>query len=371
METPFSSAGFDAYAPTELQADKRNRSMRLRLFLMTALVVAIGIVAAVATTSAQRKAASVESNGLVAFRGLTSKDRQVASQRYRDLDGDLLADAPADALVWLNPSELVLAHYTGDDEGLLRVDWESLRKQLSERTRLPVRLQAYLHSGQELRAVAAGEIQLVAAHSAEIPALVNDAGLLPFAELSSPDGADGNRVVIATRHRTTKASLSELRGKTLVCTEPDSITGYRAAIVAIGLETGMQPTIDFQVYFSHKHERSMRGLANGKFQFVAISNDVLERMIRENRVRRSDIQIVFQSTVIPRLAIGHVHKLSPELSATIREMVLAFENQSATLRIGESYRFRAFNYKNDYGFIRRLDSAFSPRFGQIFSEAQF
>ncbi len=340
-------------------------SWRLRAGLVGSLFAAIAAIGLIAIVSARQKSAGADST-LVAFRGLNSTVKNRLDAQYSDANGDLLADPPGPAGM-LRPETLVLAHYMGDDEGRPRVDWKGLEAKLELATGRAVNVEAYLHTPGEIQAVADGKVHLVAAHSAEIPSLVNEAGLVPFAELKSPEGTDGNRLVVAVPPRSQVTSLKGLRGKLLVCTEPDSITGYRAAIVAIGLETGMQPNADYQIYFSHKHERSIRGLAIGKFPFIALSNDVLRRMLDEDRIKESQIRVIYESDVIPRLTIGHIHGLEPHLVDQVKAAVLGFDNEDAERESGTApFQFIETDYKNEYDFVRRLDDAFSPRFGQIF-----
>ncbi len=344
-------------------------SWQLRAGLVGSLFAAIAAIGLIAIVSARQKSADADST-LVAFRGLNSTVKNHLDAQYSDTNGDLLADPPGPAGL-LRPETLVLAHYMGDDEGRPRVDWKGLEAKLELATGRPVDVEAYLHTPDEIKAVADGKVHLVAAHAAEIPSLVNDSGLVPFAELRSPEGTDGNRLVVAVPPRSQVTSLEGLRGKLLVCTEPDSITGYRAAIVAIGLETGMQPNVDYQIYFSHKHERSIRGLAIGKFPFIALSNDVLRRMLDEDRIKKSQVRVIYESEVIPRLTIGHVHQLAPDLVAKVKAAVIEFGNENVEREPGtDPFRFIEADYRNEYDFVRRLDDAFSPRFGQIF-QAEF
>lgn len=350
------------YAPESRGVVSASWSWPLRLGLLLSLVASTGVIAAMAHVVVQRKAAEQEQDALLAFRGLHPEVTQSLDAAYTDGDGDLIADTPVGASALISPQPVVLAHYLGDDEGESRVDWEAMKQRLTEATGREVEIRAYLHTPEEREAIARGEIQLVAAHSAEVPRLVNTAGLVPFAELGAEGTVDGNRLVIAVGPDSKTESLEELRGKTLVCTEPDSLTGYRAAIVAIYLETGMLPSVDYEIYFSHKHERSIRGVAIGKFPFIALSNDVLDRMLQRGRVDSSEYRVLFESQPIPRLTIGHVHSLAPDLADRVKRAVLNFDNRPAS-----PYRFRPINYRQDYGFARRLDDAFEPRFGQIFS----
>ena len=347
---------------TDLQKQRRTN-----LLLMLGLLVAIIVIAAMAFVTSENRMADLEQRDLIAFQGLGEEVRKTLVEGFRDGNGDLLADPPTELSQLLDPKSIVLAHYPGDDEGRLRVDWDGLQLHLRKEMGKSVHLQAYLHTSEEIEMITQGEIHLVAAHSAEVPLLVNNAGFVPVAELGTPNGPDGNKLLIAVAPESDINKLEDLRGETLVCTEPDSITGYRAAIVAIAEQTGMRPGIDYDIYYSHKQERSIRGLAIGKFKFVALSYDVLQRMLEESRVKEADYRVIYESQVIPRLTIGYIHNLIPELCEKAKAAILSFENQGGgdkSLEVASG--FFPIDYQRDYLFLRRLDDAFEPRFSEIF-----
>jgi phosphonate transport system substrate-binding protein len=336
-------------------------SWKLVATLVLGLSAAISMIAWAGIAAMHRESIAEDREELLGFRALNSTIQKSLDPRFVDANGDLVADPPASSGDFLSPETLVLAHYLGDDEGKLRVDWDALRKKLAEATGREVTVQAYIHTPEEVEAVAAGRIHLLAAHSAEIPSNVNSAGLVPFAELGTDQATDGNRLLIAAVPDDSIRTLADLRGKKLVCTSPESITGYRAAIVAIYLETGMVPVRDYKIAFSHKHDWSARGLAVGKFQIVALSNDMVKQMVRQDRLRETEFRVLYRSEPIPRLTIGHTHNLAPDIVDAVAKAVLEFENRG-----GEPYRFQPVDYRRDYEFVRRLDDAFAPRFGDVF-----
>jgi phosphonate transport system substrate-binding protein len=238
------------------------------------LLAAVCVVAYTAYNTVQQQAVMQQGqHRLVAQHGLVqSVDKRLAS-RYRDTDGDLLADLPTDVQQMVDPERLVLAHYEGDADDDERVDWPALQARLSEATGKPVDIRPYINSTDDVAAVKAGSIPLVALHSADVPYLVNDAGFVPVAALGTDSGASGNHLVIATGAKSKIKKIDDLRGSKLACTHPYSITGYRAAIAALSQQAGMRPDVDYEIHFSFGQKRSIRGVVEGDFIVAALSAD--------------------------------------------------------------------------------------------------
>jgi hypothetical protein len=89
-------------------------------------------------------------------------------------------------------------------------------------------------------------------------------------------------------------------------------------------------------------------------------------MIEDGEVAADDLHIVYESQIIPRLALGFVHNLRPELAQQIRDSALRFENPGGELAgTGNPMRFQPIDYRRDFAFVRQIDDSFDPRFGQV------
>lgn len=302
---------------------------------------------------------------LLSQHGVSQPGHKRLSPSYVDADGDLLADPPAakDAIA---PESLTVAYYVGDEDENVMVDWKGFAEHLQQLTGKPATCQEYLNSSEEVAAVKAGSIQLVALHAADTPYLVNHAGFVPVAVLGNDSGPNGNHLNLAVHAECAARKLSDLRGMELICTRPDSITGYRAAIAVLLSETGMRPDVDYSIRYSHGQRRSIEGLAAGEFQVAALSDDKLQSLLKEGSVQADDYRVLYESKVIPRLTIGYVHSLHPELASAVSKAILEFANQAATPEesTGKPLRFLPIDYKSDFEFVRRIDDAFDPRFGK-------
>jgi phosphonate transport system substrate-binding protein len=306
----------------------------------------------------------VSADRLKQLRGLIQPARKRLAPEYSDREGRLLADPPNDPEQRFDPDTLVLAHYTDADADTQSVDWDDFQAQLAKATGKKVVSQEYLSSADDVAAVKAGKIQIVALHAADAPYLVNNAGFIPVAVLGTEAGAHGNHLDIAVRAKSKIQTLADLRGHKLTCTLPDSITGYRAALVVLSEEAGMRPDVDYSVTFSTSQKLSVLGLSGGDIEVAALSDDKVQSMLKNGTINASDYRVIYRSQVIPRLTIGYVYNLKPELAATVTSVVLDFENArgAAEETAAKPMRFFAINYKKDFEFVRKIDDSFDPRF---------
>ncbi len=236
----------------------------LRTGMYLLLAATLGMTAlAIFHVVQDRAALRATEDRLVAWHGLNQTVHKRLAAEYKDQDGGLLADPPSDPQKWLDPDTLVLAHYIDADAETQIVAWEDFASHLAQATGKTITLQEYRNTADDVEAVKTGSIQLVALHAADTPYVVNNAGFVPVGVLGSAAGAHGNRLDIAVPEQSAIKSLADLRNRTLTCTAPDSITGYRAAIAVLAQDTGMRPDVDYSLNFSHGQKRSIVGLVGG------------------------------------------------------------------------------------------------------------
>jgi phosphonate transport system substrate-binding protein len=317
---------------------------------------------------------------LVAHIGLTPTVSKRLAPGYVDADGGLVADPPADAAKLIDPEEIVVAHYEGDDDEE-RVNWQAFQEQLSQATGRKVVHQRYVNGADEVSAIKAGKIHVVALHSADVPYIVNNAGFVPLAVLGSRAGASGNHLVIAAGASSKIQSLPDVRGADVAFTTPGSITGYRAAVAVLAQDAGLRSGIDYRFHFSLGQKRSIRGILDEKHEVAALSADKIESMLADGSLKETDYRVIYESPVIPRLTIGHVHNLNAQLAAQLTKCIFDFDNAAAADEAGgasqdegggddaaakaggERMRFLPIDYQKDFSFVRRIDDSFDPRFG--------
>ncbi len=303
--------------------------VRLALYLVMAAAVA-SIAYAALRVRQDQDAMRKGQDRLVAMRGLVETAPKQLAPGYTDKDGGLLADTPSDPAKLIDPEVIVVAHYEGDEDDAPLVNWQGFKDHLAAATGKEVSLAEYYNSTDDIAAVQAGKIHVVAMHSADVPYAVNNTGYVPIAVLGTEAKANGNHLAIVVRPDSLIKSLADVRSHKLTCTRPDSITGYRAAIVVLAQDAGLRPDVDYRVHFSHGQKRSIVGLIEGNFEVAALSDDKLQSLIAEGEIKPSDYRVIYESQIIPRLSIGYVYNLQPELAAKIAAAITGFENQPAT-----------------------------------------
>jgi ABC-type phosphate/phosphonate transport system substrate-binding protein len=127
--------------------------------------------------------------------------------------------------------------------------------------------------------------------------------------------------------------------------------------------------VDYHIHFSHGQKRSIRGLVEGDFVVAALSDDKLQSMLKDGEIEKSDIRLIYESQIIPRLTIGYSHRLHPLLAAKITAAIVEFKNEGAAAAESSDapMSFVAIDYKKDFEFVRKIDDSFDPRIGQTAS----
>ncbi|MGD9646807.1 MAG: PhnD/SsuA/transferrin family substrate-binding protein [Pirellulales bacterium] len=302
-------------------------------------------------------------NRLVMQHGLIDPVGRQLAPLYVDQNGDSLADPPSDPRQQLDPDTLVVAYYRDADADTQPVAWEDFQAHLAQATGKQVTCQEYYNTANELDAIKAGAIQVIALHAADTPYLVNNAGFVPVAVVGTQAAAHGNHLVMAVKAKSDIKKLADVRGRTLTCTMPDSITGYRAAVAVLWREVGLRPDVDYAVQFSHGQKRSVLGVAAGEFEVAALSYEKLQNMLQKGSVAAGDYRVIFESQPIPHLTFGYVHNIKPELAAQITSAALDFANAAGPIdeATGAPLRFYPIDYRKDFEFVRRIDDTFDPR----------
>jgi phosphonate transport system substrate-binding protein len=296
----------------------------------------------------------------VATAGLTTSGGKTLAPKFSDSQGRLLADPPASPDQWIDPAEVVVAHIAGTEEtpGVSWLQWEArLAKAIGKK----VVDQVYRNSADQIADAASGKVTLLALHAADTPFLVNNYGFEPLAVLGNESGINGNRLDIIVSAGSGIASPADLKGHSLVCTVPSSITGYRAAIAVLMKEQNLRPNVDYEITWSLGQKRSITGVAEKKYEAAAVSDDRLQALVADGTIQASQFKTIYQSPVIPRTTIGCFYNLKPVLADQLRQAILSFGDSTATTA-PDAMHFLQADYKRDFQFVRAIDDQFDPRF---------
>jgi phosphonate transport system substrate-binding protein len=334
----------------------------LCVIVAIALLVDSGIRVMNARTSKElADAATVRSSGLV---DTTSKT--LASQ-FTDTQGRLLADPPTSPDKLVDPPVIVLAHLNSADPEGAAIAWNKLEAAIAKATGRKVVDEIFDNSADQLARINNGAFTLVALHAADTPFLVNDYGYQPIAVVGNSKGANGNHLDIIVPSDSHIAGLADLRGQSLTCTVPSSITGYRAAIPLLLDQEGLRPNVDYLITWSLAQKKSIEGIAQKEYIAAAVSDDKLQSLIDNGDVDQNACKIIYHSEVIPRMTIGWFFNLNPALAAQLKDTILAYKDDSAPSANADSdstvksLRFLPVDYKKDFQLVREIDDRFDPR----------
>ena len=336
--------------------------MKMRFIMLLCLLLVAGAAgAAIYRTTASGGVALQETNqDAVRSTGLVDPiDKRLASGFTPDGD-TLLAAPPADAAKLRDPQRIVFAHLDSDDpdsRDAAGVDWSAVEKDLSKAVGRPVVDLTYDSSPQQLSAVREGRITLVALHAADTPFLVNQYGFHPVAVLGDPGkGASGNRLDLIVPATSAIQDPAGIRGHTLTCTLPSSITGYRAGIALLMANQQLRPDVDYLINWSLKQKASITGVAGGEYEAACVSDDKLQSMLDKGQVKSSEYRTIYQSDVFPRTTIGYFYDLKPEIAAKVTTALLAYAPADAS-----DFHLLPVDYKKDFALVREIDARFDPR----------
>lgn len=337
-----------------------------RLLLVSLLAVfGLAVYSAHLTLSATAQKQAAEA-ATVRSMGLVEPTAKGLASQFTDSQGRLLADPPAAADQLQDPQTIVVAHLEGTDAENPSISWAAFEAHLADATGRKVVDRVFDNSPDDLAQFKDGSVTLVALHAADTPFLVDNYGYQPAAVLGTDVQANGNRLDIIVPTDSSINSLADLKGRTLVCTVPSSITGYRAAIALLMENQGLRPNIDYFVTWSLGQKRSILGVASKEYGAAAVSDEKLRSLIADGQLAATDYRMIYQSEVIPRTTIGWFYNLKPDLAAKIRDAILSYNPQPATQPADSdaapALHFIAIDYKKDFQLMRQMDDRFDPRF---------
>jgi phosphonate transport system substrate-binding protein len=332
-------------------------SILLVAFLITAFIGATAYYLTVQKPMEELLAA--ESQKTLHLSGLENPIVHRLDPRYTDANGNMIADPPADPARQIDPQTLEFSYIPQDDMADDEASFKDLMAAISQATGKPVKYFPATTTDEQLVALRDGKLHITALNTGNVPRGVCAAGFVPFAGLGDDAGSSKYQMEILVRPDSTIRTVEELRGHVLTLTDPGSNSGYKAPLVLLKSDYGLLPGPDFKIRFSYSHQQSIKGLADGTYEAIAVANDVLNREIGAGRIKADQFRSIYQSESFPTAAIGYAYNLKPELAAKIRKVVLDFSWKGTSLEkefaASNQTRFVPVDYKNDWALVRRID----------------
>jgi phosphonate transport system substrate-binding protein len=130
--------------------------------------------------------------GLASLIGLALVGPTLAMDpRFKDANGDIVADAPTDSKQWIDPATLVFAYTPVEDPAVYAPVWAPFLDHLSKVTGKRVQFFPVQSNAAQLEAMRAGRLHVSGFNTGSNPIAVNCAGFVPFAMMASKDNRFG------------------------------------------------------------------------------------------------------------------------------------------------------------------------------------
>jgi len=286
--------------------------------------------------------------------------------RYKDEDGDLLADIPTDPSELVDPPTLIFAYTPVEDPAVYAKVWDGFLRHMEKVTGKKVQFFPVQSNAAQIEAMRAGRLHIAGFNTGSNPLAVACAGFRPFAIMASADGSYGYEMEIITYPGSGIEKVEDIRGKKLAFTAETSNSGYKAPSALLKSEFGMEAGRDYEAVFSGKHDNSVLGVANKDYPAAAVANSVMQRMIERGVVKAEQIKSIYKSQTFPTTGYGVVYNLKPELQEKIKEAFFSFpwegsELQKEFAKSGEA-KFIEISHKVHWDVVRKIDAAMGVQY---------
>src|SRR5256885_1801758 len=118
--------------------------------------------------------------------------------RFKDADGDLVADTPVDPKDQVDPPVLIFAYTPVEDPAVYAKVWDGFIKHLEKVTSKRVQFFPVQSNAAQIETMRAGRLHVAGFNTGATPLAVNCAGFVPFALMSTRDGTYGYKMEIIT-----------------------------------------------------------------------------------------------------------------------------------------------------------------------------
>jgi phosphonate transport system substrate-binding protein len=281
--------------------------------------------------------------------------------RFKDTNGDLVADAPADPKAQVDPATLIFAYTPVEDPAVYAKVWDGFIKHLETATGKKVQFFPVQSNAAQIEAMRAGRLHVAGFNTGATPLAVNCAGFVPFAIMAGDKGQFGYEMEIITYPGSGITKIADLKGRKLAFTAETSNSGFKAPSALLKSEYKLEAGKDYNAVFSGKHDNSILGVANKDYDAAAIANEVMHRMVDRGVVKKEQIVTIYKSQTFPTTGYGLAYNLKPELAKKIRDAFFSFPWAGSELekefgKQGVS-KFAPITYRDAWEVVRKVDTA--------------
>ncbi len=320
------------------------------------------------------------------------------ASKYKDADGDLIADRPANAK---RPKELYFCEIPGPNPDKDEETWKAFLAHMSQATGLPCK---YLKKvpqvppppgfaatpppseegreveddvgvvksfGSQLNALSEGKLHITAFTTGQVRQAVNTAGFRPLVVPADKDNKFTYQVKVLVPANSTAKGMGDLRGKRLTVSGMSSHSSAKAPFVQLYDEHKMLPERDYTVLKPGRYELAFAQLVNGDTDAVCVASDLLARELArgeptEEEKKRGLVKLTEDKFKVlhtfgdyPKLCFGVSHALPDDL---VKQILKGFETfKFEGTEVGRKYagdkveKFRPVDYKADWKAVREVE----------------
>ncbi|MGQ9724957.1 MAG: phosphate/phosphite/phosphonate ABC transporter substrate-binding protein [Tepidimonas sp.] len=283
--------------------------------------------------------------------------------RFKDANGDMVADTPTNPSELIDPATLVFAYTPVEDPSVYAKVWEGFLEHLAKTTGKKVQFFPVQSNAAQLEAMRAGRLHVAGFNTGSTPLAVNCAGFVPFTMMASKDNRFGYEMEIITYPGSGIEKIEDIKGKRIAFTSETSNSGYKAPAALLREKYKMESGKDYTPVFSGKHDNSILGVANKDYPAAAIANSVKARMIARGVVKADQIKVIYKSQTFPTTAYGYVYNLKPELAEKVKQAFFSYKWEGSALAAEfnkaepPQEKFLPITYKEYWQVVREIDSA--------------
>jgi phosphonate transport system substrate-binding protein len=282
--------------------------------------------------------------------------------RFRDTDGDLIADVPA-ASEQVDPPVLIFAYTPVEDPAVYAKVWDGFLQHMARVTGKRVQFFPVQSNAAQLEALRAGRLHVAGFNTGSTPLAVNCAGFRPMFIMAANDGDFGYRMQFITHPGSGIEKMEDIKGKRVAFTAETSNSGYKAPSALLRDSYKLEANRDFTPVFSGRHDNSVLGVANKDYPVAAIASEVARRMVARNVVKADAYKVIYESDRFPTTAYGVAHNLRADLQAKISEAFATFTWPGSALaeefgkQIPPGERFMPITYRDAWKVVRDVDAS--------------
>ena len=168
-------------------------------------------------------AALIVGAGLIGSARAQDCPRGDLDKAYCDRNGDLVADAPTDPKLLVNPPTLVFAYTPVEDPAVYTKVWDGFLKHVEKLTGKKVVFFPVQSNAAEIEAMRSGRLHIAGVSTGPTPIAVNCAGYVPLAIMAGNSGTFGYEMEIIVPADSPIKTAADLKGKKLAFTSPTSV----------------------------------------------------------------------------------------------------------------------------------------------------